>query len=92
MALKVTVTMPDFPDDYEFGINGLGLFQNGKAREITEEQELGYYNEFGLSVRDGTKDTEYIKVEGTALVKGSDLPEPPSTESATTAPVEDGGN
>jgi len=77
VPLSVTVTVPDFPDDYEFGVNGMGVFTNGQARELSQDEEMGYYNEYGQSVKNGTADTPSIKVSGTALVKDADLPELP---------------
>jgi hypothetical protein len=85
MALKVTVTNSDFPEDYEFEVRGLGLFTNGKSRSVTEDEEAAYIGLNGVSVRDGTKGSENIKVEGTAEVKA---PEPVEEEEA---PTEDKG-
>ncbi len=42
MALKVKIDNPDFPKDHVFGIEGLGLFENGKEREVTAEQEQAF--------------------------------------------------
>jgi hypothetical protein len=81
MALKVTVTNSDFPDDHEFEVRGLGLFTNGKSRSVTEEEEAAYVALNGVSVRDGTKESEYLKVEGTAEVKA---PEPAEEEEEST--------
>jgi len=69
MALKVTVTNPDLPKETLLAINGLGLFENGKSRELTEEEEQAYVAQTGMSVKDGTHGDANIKVEGTATVK-----------------------
>jgi hypothetical protein len=73
MALKVTVENAAFPKDHEFEVRGLGLFVNGKTRTITEEEEQTFVSLNGESVKDATKDSEYIKVEGTSEVKVSEV-------------------
>ena len=39
MALKVKINNPNFPKDHVLSIDGLGLFENGKERTISEEEE-----------------------------------------------------
>lgn len=73
MALKVTVENDAFPKDHEFEIRGLGLFTNGKARTITEEEEQAFVALNEKSVKDAVKGSNYIKVEGTSEVKVSEV-------------------
>lgn len=75
MALKIKVTMPDFPKGTTFGINGLGIFENGKEREVTPEEEMAYVTQFGMPVREGVSGSSNIEVSGTATVKTSDIPQ-----------------
>jgi hypothetical protein len=78
--------MPDFPPDMEIGVNGLGVFQNGTARDVTEEEEWGYFNNFGVPPATGMADTENIKTSGTPTVKDSDFPDPTDTTPYTPPP------
>lgn len=63
MGRKVTVTNDAFPKEAEFEIRGLGLFTNGKPKEVTAEQEAAYAEINGRPLDDSA---EYIKVEGTS--------------------------
>lgn len=69
MSYSVKVDHPAFPSGHEFAIDGLGIFKNGSARKVTEEQELAYRDLTGNSVKDGLK-AGYIKIEGTTELKG----------------------
>lgn len=70
MAYKVTYTHDDFPKDHEFEIRGLGLFINGKAKEIDEEQEIVFISETRKTIKDAFDGDENITVEGTTEVRG----------------------
>ena len=66
MTLTVKVTNKDFPDDHEFSISGLGVFVNGKDREVTKEQEQAFVDERGMAVRDALTTDAGFDVKGTA--------------------------
>lgn len=63
MARKVTVTNDAFPKEAEFEIRGLGLFTNGKPKEVTAEQEAAFESIQGKKLDESA---EYIKVEGSS--------------------------
>lgn len=69
MSLKVTFKHPDFPSEAEFDVIGLGLFKNGQAKTLSEEEEAMFVSLNGESVRDRLKGNEMFKVEGTSEVK-----------------------
>lgn len=69
MALKVTVSHKDFPAERDFAISGLGLFENGKPRELSLEDEQAYFDLTGVEVKQGLHGP-HIKVEGSSLLKG----------------------
>ena len=75
MAYKLEVDHPDFPKDWEFGMDGV-LVKNGGSATLTEEDELAIFNRSGgLTVKQvfGHKDVpDYIKLTGT---KASDVKE-----------------
>jgi hypothetical protein len=87
MTLTLTYHNPDFPDDYEFGVEGLGQFKNGEAREVTEEQEQAFVNANRMLVKDALEGNELFTVEGDATV--TEAPEEP-TPSEEEAPAEEG--
>jgi hypothetical protein len=68
MALTVKVDHPDYSEGTEFGINGLGLFKNGEAREITEEEERAYASYAQVGAGDMLKQSDYLEVSGTPIV------------------------
>jgi hypothetical protein len=73
MTLTLTYHNPDFPDDYEFGVEGLGQFKNGESREVSEEQEQAFVTANRMLVKDALEGNELFKVEGEAIV--SEVPE-----------------
>jgi hypothetical protein len=68
MSLTVKVENKAFPDDHEFSINNLGLFQNGKAKEITKEEEQAFVDAVGMPLKDALAGEEF-EVTGTATAK-----------------------
>jgi hypothetical protein len=42
MALTVSISHPQFPDDTEFGVAGAFVVPNNGSVELTEEQELAF--------------------------------------------------
>jgi hypothetical protein len=83
VPLKVKIDNPDFPKDHVFGIEGLGLFENGKERTVSEEQEQAFVDSrrtitvddegketiHELSVKEALKNDPNITVEGTTEAK-----------------------
>jgi len=53
MALKLKFENPDFPKDHVFGVNGLGLFENGKEREVYADEEEAFLNMYTMIDDDG---------------------------------------
>lgn len=82
MSLSVKVQNKEFPDDHVFAIDGLGLFTNGKAREVTKEEEQAFVDARGIAVRDALGG-ESFDVSGTATAKVPDPPEETTTTEAT---------
>jgi hypothetical protein len=78
MALTMTYHNPAYPDDYEFGVEGLGLFKNGESREITEEQEQAFVTSGRMLVSDAFENNEMFTVEGEPTV--SEVPEEATPE------------
>lgn len=68
MALTIEMDHPAYPDGYEIGITGLGVFKNREAREVTEEEELAFASFYGELAQDRLKDAEMFTVSGTAVV------------------------
>jgi hypothetical protein len=74
MALKVSFNDPAFPKDEEFDLGGV-LVKNGGSVTLTEDQERAILARFGMTAKDYFADSEAIKVEGTAEVKGKEVKE-----------------
>jgi hypothetical protein len=68
MALTVKVDHPDFPEGMEFGINGLGLFENGTAREVTEDEERNFAAENQVGAGDVLGQSAYLDVSGSPII------------------------
>ena len=60
--MKVTVTLPEFPKGKQIGVKGLGLFDNGKEREVTPEQAEAYHSLTGRTVEEAAADSSIMKV------------------------------
>jgi len=87
MSLTVKVTNKAFPDDHVFSISSMGNFTNGKAREITKEEEQAFVDERGIPVRDALSG-EGFDVSGTATAK---VPESDEETATTTEKDKEGG-
>lgn len=85
MALKLKVENKDFPKGHEFSIEGLGVFENGKEREVFAEQEQAFVDARGLSLKDAFKDDESFSLSGDKAAKA-----PTETEEAPAK--EEGGD
>jgi hypothetical protein len=42
VKMKLTIRMPNLPDDAPVEVTGLGIFQNHTETELTEEQRITY--------------------------------------------------
>jgi hypothetical protein len=95
MGLTVTFHNPAYPDGYAFGIEGLGVLNNGEASEISEEQEQAFANATGATIAEAFENNEFATVEGDPTVSGPEEPtgtqpaaEPEEGEGEETAPEE----
>jgi hypothetical protein len=79
MSLKLSYHNPAFPKDQEFDLGGV-LVKNGSSITLSEEQELSMAARFGTTVKEHFKESEDVKVEGTAEVKAADIPVDGSAE------------
>jgi hypothetical protein len=70
MALSVMIDDPTLPKGHELAIEGLGVFENGKAREVDAEAEDAFKTSRGLTVRQGLAKNPYVSIEETK--KGGD--------------------
>lgn len=70
MAYTITFTNEAYDKGVEFDIPGLGILKNGEPRKLTEDEERAYVGYSYMTVKDGFKDSELIKVEGTTEIKG----------------------
>jgi len=98
MAYEVTVSNDQFPEGHEFEVVGLGLFKNGEAREVTEDQEKQFVSLYGMSVADRVGEQDSVQISGSPIVENiddvlgvdvSDRPEPPDLEAITAAHQEE---
>jgi hypothetical protein len=87
MGLTVTFENKEYPDGFEFGVEGLGLFKNGEAREISEEEEKTYFAATGYSVKTGFSNSANVKVEGEGTVSD---PEPQEDQPGQPGQEEEG--
>lgn len=84
--LTVTLDHPDYPDDFEMGIVGLGLFKNREGREVTEEQEKAFVSFYRMEAKEKLEQSDMITVSGTAAVTdledvlGVDISDRPSLD------------
>lgn len=62
MALNVKIDDPTLPSGYRIAIEGLGVFENGKEREVTSEQEDAFRGATGMTVRQGLKNHPHATV------------------------------
>lgn len=64
MALTVSISHPQFPDDVEFGVAGAFVVPNGGSAEITEEQERDFAAARGVTIQDALGNSEVFEVSG----------------------------
>jgi hypothetical protein len=81
VGLTATIDQPDFPDGYEFGVEGLGILKNREATEISEEREEAYAAAHGQLMQDAFAEAGNIKIEGSPIV--TEIPEVHGTEFPT---------
>lgn len=85
MALKLKVENKDFPKGHEFSVEGLGIFENGKEREVFAEQEQAFVDATGKSLKEAFADNEQFTLSGDKAKAF-----PVETEEAST--TEEGGD
>lgn len=73
MTLKISVNNKQLPKGELLDIGGVAV-ENGSSVSLDEEQELSLANRVGMPVREYFKDSEDVKVEGTASVSSKDIP------------------
>lgn len=88
MSLSIKINNEDFPADHKFSIDGLGVFENGKAREVTNEEEQAFVTERGIAVRDAFTSDSNVEISGTATAK---VPKAEETTTGAAAEEEKGG-
>jgi hypothetical protein len=64
MALKLKVENKDFPKGHEFSVEGLGVFENGKEREVFAEQEAAFEDATGNTLKEAFDKNEMFKLSG----------------------------
>lgn len=86
MALTVKVDHPDYPEGMLFGINGLGLFENGTAREVTEDEERNFAAYAQVGANDILGQSAFLEVSGSPIITdledvlGKDVTSTPSSD------------
>ncbi len=86
MALSITVNHPDYPDGMEFGIQGLGLFKNGEARDVTEDEERAFISYAQTAPKERLEQSAFLDVSGSAIITdlegviGKDVTSTPSPD------------
>lgn len=83
MALKLKVENTAFPKDHEFSVEGLGIFENGKEREVFAEQEQAFEDARGITLKEAFAEDEMFTLSGDKAKKA-----PVEEETAT---VDEGG-
>lgn len=72
MALTLTVDHPDFPEGTVFGIQGLGLFNNGESREVTEAEEISFASYYQMDPKEKLSQSALLTVEGDSTIENLD--------------------
>lgn len=92
--LTLTHEHPDFPDDYEFYYNGIGVVKNGETLDISEEQERAFISFYGKTISEAFYGSDVATLGGTAAITDtseifpseiSDRPSPDPTAMNLTA-------
>jgi hypothetical protein len=89
MSLSIKINNPDFPEGHEWGVNGLGAFVNGTARDISKEEEQTFVDLTLASAKDSFSNDPNIEVTGTATAK---VPTVEETQETMIIPPEEGGD
>lgn len=89
MSLKVKINNPDFPEGQEWGVNGLGAFENGKEREVSKEEEQAFVDLTLASAKDSFSNDPNVEVTGTATAK---VPTVEETQETMIIPPKEGGD
>lgn len=73
MSITLTFEHPQFPPDYEFGFNDLGIVKNGGTLELDEEQERLFIARKGMTVEDAFKDDGIVKLSGSSTLTAEEI-------------------
>ena len=91
MPLSITYKNEAFPEGEQVALYGVAL-ENGKAKELSEEEETRMIQQLGAKPADVFKDSETVKVSGSSSVKVADIvPPEPEVVEAEEAKKEEGG-
>lgn len=71
MAYSITIDHPDFPDGYEFYINGLPMMKNREEFKLSQEDERQYALTNRMLLGDYVAKLPTFKVKGTPTVTDS---------------------
>lgn len=93
MPLSVTYKNDAFPEGETVELYGVAL-ENGKAKELSEEEEIRMVQLLGDKPADAFKDSDVVKVSGSSSLKNvNDLlpPEPEEPKKDEESKKEEGG-
>ena len=94
MGYTVNLNHPQFPEGFEFGINGVGIVPNGGSTDVDEESERMFITQYGYTLEDAFKDNAVATVTGSSSLSEDELtsllppPEPEVTPEEVTPEVE----
>jgi len=84
--MKVKVDNPAFPEGHLLAIDGLGVFENGKEEEVSDEQLATFEAATGKKLDEAFASDSTVFIDGRA--GGSEESQP--TEAAAAEPKEEG--
>lgn len=95
MPLSVTYKNEAFTEGETVELYGVAL-ENGKAKELSEEEETRMVQRLGQKPSDAFKDSELVKVSGSSSIKNiNDIlppePQPTAAEAKAEGDKEEGG-
>lgn len=59
---QISIHHPDFPNDTEFEVEGVGLVKNGGSLTVTEEMQARYKADRGVDLKDSLEESPIIGV------------------------------
>lgn len=92
MPLSITYKNDAFQEGETVALYGVA-FENGKAKELSEEEETRMVQHLGAKPSEAFKDSEVVKVSGSSSLKNVDelLPPEPEVEKKEEPKKEEGG-